>query len=320
MWDPAEPGAGPVELGRHDGGVGAVAVLPDGRVVTGGGDGPGAGVGPGGAGRRPGRARPPRAAGVGAVAVLPDGRVVTGGGDGRVLVWDPAEPGTGPVELGRHERGVGAVAVLPDGRVVTGGGVDGRVLVWDPAEPGAGPVELGRHEGGVRRWRCCRTGGWSPAATTAGCWCGTRVRRSAARSSSAATSGGVRAVAVLPDGRVVTGGGDGAGAGVGPGGAGRRPGRARPPRGRGGGGGGAAGRAGGHRRRLDDGRVLVWDPAEPGAGPVELGRHEGGVGAVAVLPDGRVVTGGGVDGAGAGVGPGGAGHRPGRARPPRAAG
>jgi WD40 repeat protein len=50
--------------------------------------------------------------------------VVTGGGfgvDGRVLVWDPAEPGTGPVELGRDEGGVFAVAVLPDGRVVTGG-------------------------------------------------------------------------------------------------------------------------------------------------------------------------------------------------------
>ena len=68
-----------------------------------------------------------------------------------MLVWDPAEPGAGPVELGRHEGGVRAVAVLPDGRVVTGGGIGGgRVLVWDPAEPGAGPVELGRHEGGVR--------------------------------------------------------------------------------------------------------------------------------------------------------------------------
>jgi hypothetical protein len=65
-------------------------------------------------------------------AVLPDGRVVTGGGfagGGRVLVWDPAEPASGPVELGRHEGGVVAVAVLPDGRVVTGGG--DRVLVWD---------------------------------------------------------------------------------------------------------------------------------------------------------------------------------------------
>jgi WD40 repeat protein len=57
----------------------------------------------------------------------------------------------------------------------------------------------------------------------------------------------VTAVAVLPDGRVVTGGGDR--------------------------------------------RVLLWDPARPGA-PAELGRHDGAVTAVAVLPDGRVVTGG----------------------------
>jgi hypothetical protein len=71
------------------------------------------------------------------VAVLPDGRVVSGGGDGRVLVWDPAAPGTGPVQLGRHDvsgtsdkgpTGVLAVAVLPDGRVVSGGS-EGRVLV-----------------------------------------------------------------------------------------------------------------------------------------------------------------------------------------------
>ena len=59
--------------------------------------------------------------------MLPDGRVVTGGGgvgsgdDGQVLVWDPAETGAGPVELGRHSGGVRAVAVLPAGRVVTAG-------------------------------------------------------------------------------------------------------------------------------------------------------------------------------------------------------
>ena len=80
---------------------------------------------------------------VAAVAVLPDGRVVSGGNDGRVLVWDPARPGGGPVELGRPRRR-SAVAVLPDGRVVTGGD-DGRVLVWDPARRRRGPVELGRH-------------------------------------------------------------------------------------------------------------------------------------------------------------------------------
>jgi WD40 repeat protein len=64
--------------------------------------------------------------------VLPDGRVVTGIGigGGRVLVWDPDEPGGGPVELGHHGQAVRAVAVLPDGRVVTGG-ADDRVRMWD---------------------------------------------------------------------------------------------------------------------------------------------------------------------------------------------
>jgi WD40 repeat protein len=78
------------------------------------------------------------------VAGLADGRVVSGGFDGRVLVWDPARPGSGPVELGHHDGSVLAVAGLADGRVVSGGS-DGRVLVWDPARPGSGPVELGRH-------------------------------------------------------------------------------------------------------------------------------------------------------------------------------
>ena len=65
-----------------------------------------------------------------AAAVLPDGRVVTGGDDGRVLVWDPATAGAGPVELGRHDGAVSAAAVLPDGRVVSGWS-DEWVLVWD---------------------------------------------------------------------------------------------------------------------------------------------------------------------------------------------
>ena len=67
--------------------------------------------------------------------MLPDGRVVTGGYDGRVLVWDPDQPRTGPVKLGRHRGAVRSVAVLPGGRVVTGGS-DSRVLVWDPAVAG----------------------------------------------------------------------------------------------------------------------------------------------------------------------------------------
>jgi WD40 repeat protein len=114
--------------------VDALAVLPDGRVVSGGVDGlllvwdpARAGTDPVELGRHSDR--------VEAVAVLPDGRVVSGGWDGRVLLWDPSRPGTGPVELGRHSDRVVAVAVLPDGRVVSGG-ADRRVLIWNGAAQG----------------------------------------------------------------------------------------------------------------------------------------------------------------------------------------
>ena len=89
VWDPGAAQRGPVELGRHERGVGAVAVLPDGRVVTGerhGGarvlvwDPAEPGAGPVELGRHED--------GVGAVAVLPDGQVVTGGDDDRVRLWD----------------------------------------------------------------------------------------------------------------------------------------------------------------------------------------------------------------------------------------
>lgn len=41
-----------------------------------------------------------------------------------------------------------------------------------------------------------------------------------------------------------------------------------------------------------DGRVLMWPAARPGTKPAELGRHGGAVHAVAVLPGGQVVSGG----------------------------
>ena len=87
-----------------------------------------------------------------AVAVLPDGRVVSGGRDRRVRIWDPTTPGTGPVELGRHDRAVHAVSVLRDGRVVSGGD-DGRVLAWDPDAPGTGPMSSAATVAPCTRWQ-----------------------------------------------------------------------------------------------------------------------------------------------------------------------
>jgi WD40 repeat protein len=317
IWDPAAPGTSLAELGSHERqgpnrGVNALAVLPDGRVVTGGNDGRVLVWDPAALAKLGHR----KGSKVNAVAVLPDGRVVTGGDDGRVLVWDPSTPSARPAKLGSHERqgpnrGVNAVAVLPDGRVVTGGR-DSRVLIWDPAAPGAAPAKLGRHEGvaavavlpdgrvvtGGQEWRhyyeigktiASMTGRllvWDPAAAST-------------RPAKLGRPGWVNAMAVLPDGRVVTAGNDGRVLVWDPAAPGARPAKL------------------GRRRRsaavramavLPDGRVvtgeyevvtgewegrvLVWDPAAAGAAPGELGSHKGGkVNAVAVLPDGRVVIG-----------------------------
>jgi len=258
-----------------------------------------------------------------AVAALPDGRVVSGGDGGRVLVWDPAAPGSGPVELGTQDKPVTAVAALPDGRVVSGG-KDGQVLVWDPAAPGSGPVELGTHNwvtaiavlpdgrvvsggAGVRVWDPAAPGSGPvelgsrgraavavlPDGRIVSGGAAVQVLDPAAPGSSPVEvgrhNGGVTAVAVLPDGRIVSGGEDG---------------RVRvwslaAP------GSGPAARGGldfmaSPVALLPDGRVVsggqgggvwVWDPASPGSGPAELSCYNNTLLAVAVLPDGRVVTG-----------------------------
>jgi WD40 repeat protein len=319
------------ELGQHDAEVQALAVLPDGRVVSAAAQGmrvwePAApGANPVELGHHDGAVR--------ALAVLPDGRVAAGGDDGLVRVWDPAAPGANPVELGHHDGAVRALAVLPDGRVAAGGD-DGLVRVWDPAAPGANPVELGHHDGAVRALAVLPDGRVVSAA-------GARVRvwDAAAPRVESLKFGhlgiGVCAVAVLPDGRIVSAEAagtqrmrlwDAAHAEAAPLELGRRQrygvhavavlsdgrvasgggdGRVRlwdPVR------AGVTSEQGGHHDGwlravgvLPDGRVIsaesrevqIWDPAQPEAEPVEIGSEFPWVEAVAVLPDGRVVSGGG---------------------------
>ncbi len=291
VWDPAHPGAATAELDRREGWVRAVAVLADGRVVTGGQDGrvlvwdlthPGAA--PAELGRHDGWVR--------AVAALSDGRLVTGGEDGRVLVWNPTHPSVGRAKLDRYDGPLEAVAALADGRVVTGG-QDGRVLVWNPAHPGAAPAELGRHDGWVRAVAALADGRLVTGGEDGRVLVWDPTRRRVGPAELGRHHGFVAAVAALAVGRVVTGGQDGrvlvwdpARRRVGPAELGRHEdlvwvavladGRVV---------------TGGF-----DGRVLVWEPAHPGVGPAELGRHDDLVRAVAVLADGRVVTGGGFDG------------------------
>ena len=298
-----------VEFGVQVGQVAALAVLPDGRVVSGASDwrvrvwdpkAPGAGPIKLGGQISPGAG--PALLGihyehVTGLAVLPDGRVASGSGDGRVRLWDPEAPGADPVELGVHDGYVAAVAALPDGRVVTGG-EDWRVRVWDPEAPDTGPVELGGHDGPVRVVTVLPDGRVASIGSDVRVW--DPVAPGTGPVELSGLDGRVTAVAVLPDGRVVSGDGDGrlrvwspAAPGAGPVELGSHDdpvaavavlpdGRVVSCSSRGG--------------RANDWPVLLWDPAAPGALPLKLGSHDGPVAAVAVLPDGRVVSGGSDDG------------------------
>lgn len=92
LWDPLLVGADPVELGQHDGAVRALAIDEGGRVIS-------------------------------------------GGDDARVLVWDEHALEAGPIALGRHAGAVRSVAVGPGGLVVSGGD-DHRARLWDQSRPG----------------------------------------------------------------------------------------------------------------------------------------------------------------------------------------
>lgn len=217
------------EVGTHDGGVGAVGLLPDGRIVSCGGSGTSFGT-----------------------------------GDGRVLLWDLERPGE-PHELGIDPGGITAVAVTSNGMIITGG-VYGRVLLWDPDRPGQAR-ELGYGLGRLMALQILADDavvtGHAPSTMPGE---GRLMlfdprARFEPRELGTHAANSLGAIALLPDGRIVTGG-----AGVG-----SDPRDGSDPHG--------------------DGRILLWDRSRPGR-PEELGVQQGGTSAIAVLPTGHIASGG----------------------------
>ena len=233
-----------------------------------------------------------------AVSVSPMGWVAGGGQDGRVWQWDPGAREECPQQIGHHAGEVRAVIALPDGRIASGGD-DRLVRVWDPARPGIPVAELGPHVGAVTALALDHTGrlisgghdgrvlrwSWAPG-----------LEGQVPRMDIGHRGHPVRAIAVLPDDRIATGGElDG-----------RvlvwRPGQwthAAEMSALSDASISALAFSAGHdsRGRLiagnTEGDLYVWDPDAHQARPSTIAAgHDGSVGAVAALPDGRVISGG----------------------------
>lgn len=242
------------ELGRCDHDISTVAVLHDGRVVTGGSDDGTISIwDPRNPGTEPiilgshGDA-------VMALAEIPDGRIVSSGtwAAEQLLLWDPSEPGREPVELGRDAGWNSALATLPNGLVLgaSGGelGSESRLLLWDPAILEANPTAVGRHDGAAA---IAVLPNGQVVTASGGLSLGTIKLWDQTLCGPPAPLGDhgypVTAMVVLPDGRVVTAGG---------------------------------------------GTMLVWDPAHPGAAPEPLGSCQSFGPSIAALPDGKVASAG----------------------------
>ena len=140
-----------------------------------------------------------------AVAISPDGsRALAGTADGAVFLLDldrkTAKP-TGP----RHRGFVRAVAFTRDQRWAIAGGLDGVTTVWDPSGANAQRLNAGRGAiGAVLEL----PGGTLAVSSVDGSIVLWRWERGEATKTIQASDGPIGALAVLDDGRIVTGSGD----------------------------------------------------------------------------------------------------------------
>jgi WD40 repeat protein len=198
LWDPAR-GTEIARLERHrdSTSTNTLAVLPDGRLASGGDDFSirlwdltrGAENA-----RLEGHAGP-----VKALTMLPDGHLASGGADGTIRLWDPQRA----AETARLEGGiwVEALVTLPDGRLAFSGR-DGTIRLWDPAQ-GTETARLEGHHGWVRAMAVLPNGRLTSGGDdrTVRLWDIARGVETARLE----VDGAVTCLIALPDGRLVAG-------------------------------------------------------------------------------------------------------------------
>jgi cytochrome c len=138
---------------------------------------------------------------VNAVAYLADGRVATAGEDGRIALWRPGEPQPVAVLTG-HTAPVVALALSPDGQTLASASWDHSARLW-PLGGGA-PRVLEGHAQNVNGVAFARDG-----IVTVGYDATLRIWPRDGAPSVITLPAPLNAVAVAPDGEIVTAGADG---------------------------------------------------------------------------------------------------------------
>jgi cytochrome c len=140
---------------------------------------------------------------VNAVAYLPDGRVATAGEDGRIALWRPGEPQPVAVLTG-HTAPVVALALSPDGQTLASASWDHSARLW-PLDGGASRVLEGHAQNvnGVAFAPDGRT------VVTVGYDATLRIWPRDGAAAVITLPAPLNAVAVAPDGEIVTAGADG---------------------------------------------------------------------------------------------------------------
>jgi len=141
---------------------------------------------------------------VNAVAWLPDGRAATAGEDGRIALWRPGEPQPAAVLEG-HAAPVVALALSPDGKMLASASWDHSARLW-PLDGGA-PRVLDGHAQNVNGVAFARDG---RAVVTVGYDATLRIWPLDGGAPAIVTLPvPLNAVAVAPDGEILTAGADG---------------------------------------------------------------------------------------------------------------
>jgi cytochrome c len=143
---------------------------------------------------------------VDALLWLSDGRIVSSGEDARIALWRPREQKPSAVLAG-HQAPVVALAVAPDGAWIASASRDRTARLWPLGRTG-GPRVLEGHAQGVNGIAFSPDGG---ALVTAGYDAALRIwpLRRADAPIVATLPAPLNAVAVAPDGEILTAGGDG---------------------------------------------------------------------------------------------------------------